>query len=422
MNNIVPENWNSCKIGDHIKVLTDYTANGSFASLKENVRYFSEKNYAALVRLTDLEKDAFDPQRFTDKKGYEYLKKSNLKSGDIVIANVGSTGKAYRIPNASIPMTLAPNMYLIKFHDSLDEDFAFQLITNQQFYSDLISKIGSSTLNAINKSNFRSISILKPPLPEQKKIASILTSVDEVIEKTQKQIDKLQDLKKATMNELLTKGIGHTEFKDSDLGRIPKSWEVKKLGQLGNFKNGINKPKQAFGSGTRFVNISDAYSVNLDCRSLERVEVSANELIAYKLEPNDLVFVRSSVKLEGVAIPTIFSGYDEEVIFCGFMIRFRSQSTNIIPDYLREYLITDKPRILIQRIATGGANININQESLSEFKVLLPTKGEQEYIVRMTKSANVQIIKLIVKLKKFQSLKKSLMQDLLTGKVRVSVN
>ncbi len=65
-----------------------------------------------------------------------------------------------------------------------------------------------------------------PPLPEQKKIASILTSVDEVIENTQKQIDKLQDLKKATMNELLTKGIGHTEFKDSELGRIPKSWEV----------------------------------------------------------------------------------------------------------------------------------------------------------------------------------------------------
>ena len=60
------------------------------------------------------------------------------------------------------------------------------------------------------------------PLAEQKKIASILTSVDEVIEITQKQIDKLQDLKKATMNELLTKGIGHTEFKDSELGEFPR--------------------------------------------------------------------------------------------------------------------------------------------------------------------------------------------------------
>ena len=70
------------------------------------------------------------------------------------------------------------------------------------------------------------------PLPEQREIASILTSVDGVIENTQKQIDKLQDLKKATMNELLTKGIGHTEFKDSELGRIPKGWGVSALGTL----------------------------------------------------------------------------------------------------------------------------------------------------------------------------------------------
>ena len=81
-----------------------------------------------------------------------------------------------------------------------------------------------------------------PPLPEQRKIASILTSVDEVIEKTKLQINKLQDLKKGTMNELLTKGIGHTEFKDSELGKIPKSWNAKKLGDLSNivFSN-VNK-------------------------------------------------------------------------------------------------------------------------------------------------------------------------------------
>ena len=75
--------------------------------------------------------------------------------------------------------------------------------------------------------NLKAFPIIKPPLPEQQKIASILTSVDEVIEKTQTQINKLQDLKKATMNELLTRGIGHTEFKDSPVGRIPLSWEVK---------------------------------------------------------------------------------------------------------------------------------------------------------------------------------------------------
>ena len=64
-----------------------------------------------------------------------------------------------------------------------------------------------------------------PPLSEQKKIVSVLNSVDEVIKNTQKHIQKLQDLKKGIMNELLTKGIGHTKFKDSKLGKIPKSWK-----------------------------------------------------------------------------------------------------------------------------------------------------------------------------------------------------
>ena len=275
---------------------------------------------------------------------------------------------------------------------------------------------------ALKIEHFMNLTVHLPPLPEQKKIASILTSVDEVIEKTQSQIDKLQDLKKGTMNELLTKGIGHTEFKESELGRIPKSWEVCALGEIGEFKNGVNKPKDAFGSGTKFVNISDAYPVDLDCRSLGRLEVTAQELVNYNLEVGDLVFVRSSVKLEGVAIPTIFKGFEEPVIFCGFMIRFRSRSTKVLPEFLREYLLTDEPRILIQRVATGGANININQEALSAFKVLLPTKDEQEYIVRKTNFANSQIAQLTLKCEKFQSLKKSLMQDLLTGKVRVSVN
>ena len=200
------------------------------------------------------------------------------------------------------------------------------------------------------------------------------------------------------------------------------SWEVLALGEIGTFKNGINKPKEAFGTGAKFVNISDAYPVDLECSSLGRLEATEKELLDYRLEVDDIIFVRSSVKLSGVAIPTIFKGYGELVIFCGFMIRFRSKLSRVVPEYLREYLLTVKPRILLQRVATGGANININQDALGAFKILLPTKNEQKYIVRKTNAANIQIQNMTMKLNKFQSLKKSLMQDLLTGKVRVTVN
>lgn len=261
-----------------------------------------------------------------------------------------------------------------------------------------------------------------PPLPEQKKIASIFTSVDEVIENTSRQIDKLQDLKKATMNELLTKGIGHTEFKDSELGRIPKSWDIKSLGEIGLFKNGLNKPKESFGFGTKFVNISDAYPINLDCDTLGRLDASKKEITDCFLQAGDLIFVRSSVKLGGVAIPTEFHHYDEPVVFCGFMIRFRPIIKSLNSSYLRQYLLNEEVRIRIEQLATGGANININQESLSKFKILLPTTEEQQYFSTVNQEFEKSIENHRQKLQKTQSLKKSLMQDLLTGKVRVTVN
>jgi type I restriction enzyme, S subunit len=196
--------------------------------------------------------------------------------------------------------------------------------------------------------------------------------------------------------------------------QVPEGWQVRKLGELGEFKNGINKPKEAFGSGTKFVNISDAYPINLDCRSLKRLEVTAQEIINYNLEMGDLVFVRSSVKLEGLAVPTIFSGYEEAVVFCGFMIRYRVHDETVLPNYLRKYLLDESSRIRMQRVATGGANININQESLSAFEVLLPPLPEQKKIASILTSVDEVIEKTQSQIDKLQDLKKGTMNELLT--------
>ena len=106
-----------------------------------------------------------------------------------------------------------------------DPEYLFYQLRSDGVRRWILNNAQASALTNLNSGIVDSIPIDLPPLSEQKKIASILTSVDEVIEKTQSQIDKLQDLKRGTMNELLTKGIGHTEFKDSELGRIPKGWE-----------------------------------------------------------------------------------------------------------------------------------------------------------------------------------------------------
>ncbi len=195
--------WEIKTMGDIIKFLSDYTANGSFGALKENVKYFSSPNYAALVRTTDLEKNFFEPKRFTDKRGYDFLKKTSLFGGEIIMANVGSIGKVYKAPNKYEGlMTLAPNTYVLKFHNNIDEEFIFQLMLRIEFKYKLLSMVGSSTLKAINKSNLRSIKIELPFYNEQKKIADFLSSIDKKIDTTSIQIDKTKEFKKGLLQQM----------------------------------------------------------------------------------------------------------------------------------------------------------------------------------------------------------------------------
>jgi type I restriction enzyme, S subunit len=422
MSSLVPEQWDFCPIGNHIEVLTDYTANGSFSSLKENVQYFNEKSYAALVRTTDLEKDTFRPQRFTDKKGYEFLKKSSLTHGDIVIANVGSAGKAYRVPDANMPMTLAPNMYLVKFCKSMDSDFAFQVITNERFYSDLMSNVGSSTLNAINKSNFRSINIFVPPLPEQKKITSILTSVDEVIEKTQLQINKLQDLKKGTMNELLTRGIGHKEFKDSELGRIPEDWSSVCLGDYAYIKarigwRGLSSSEYTV-SGPYLIAGKHIKGSGVDWLNCDHInDFRYEESREIQLQENDII-----ISKDGTIGRLAFIEYlPGKATINGTMMLIRTEK-NFHSKYVYFYLQGDNFQKLIREKVSGSSIPHIFQRDMITFNLPMPPLTEQKKIVSILTPIDKTIEDKQCKLTKIKSLKKSLMQDLLTGKVRVTVN
>ena len=103
------------------------------------------------------------------------------------------------------------------------------------------------------KANFTKTNLLRniftiPPLPEQQKIASILSNVDNLIQKTDQIIEQTQRLKKGLMQKLLTKGIGHTKFKKTDLGEIPEEWPIVKLKDIvSSYKNGIYKKSSYYG-------------------------------------------------------------------------------------------------------------------------------------------------------------------------------
>ena len=234
-----------------------------------------------------------------------------------------------------------------------------------------------------------------PPLPEQKKIASILTSVDEVIENTQKQIDKLQDLKKATMNELLTKGIGHTEFKDSELGRIPKSWADGYFEQFITLQRGTDLPAQ------------DRKEGNIPI-------YGSNGIVGFH---NDYV-------ISGEGVITGRSGsigdvyYNEERCWA-------LNTTLYVKDFhgnLPRYIVYFLQFFDLKKFASGTGVPTLNRNDVHPQYVAFPQFEEQMEICKILNQLDETIFQKIEKLKRIKSLKKSLMQDLLTGKVRVKVN
>jgi type I restriction enzyme S subunit len=279
------------------------------------------------------------------------------------------------------------------------------------------------TAESINKAE-----LTIPPLPEQKKIASILTSVDEVIENTQKQIDKLQDLKKATMNELLTKGIGHTEFKDSELGRIPKSWEVVPIDEcLEHFQNGFAFSSSGYQEAgipiISIVNISLDGKFKFDTKKEKKWSPSELEkLQRYQVKNNDLIIAMTDVTPNMAIIGRGAVVNRKLVSLLNQRVGLLKPKERVLSKYLAYVFNGQYWRKSAQLSSSLGAQANLGTADILRLRVLLPPIEEQKTICAILSSLDEMSDVKNKRISQTQSLKKSLMQDLLTGKVRVTVN
>ena len=191
----VPKHWKVGSFKYYIDILTDYTANGSFKSLAENVEYLSP-GFSRLVRLTDLRKDLQNDGIYVSEKSHKFLKKSELFGDEILIANVGAyTGFALKMPINKGVCTLGPNMYLIRNNKrNSNLDYLVYLLNAKSTQQGLDLLISSTAQPKINKDNLKSLNVPFPPKSEQDDIAKFLNEklklVDNLILKEKSIIKK----------------------------------------------------------------------------------------------------------------------------------------------------------------------------------------------------------------------------------------
>lgn len=152
-------------------LITDYVANGSFASLKANVRTYKEKNYALFVRTVDLSDNFKGDLSYIDKESYDFLEKSKLYGGELMLSNIGaSIGKVFKVPHLDTPMSLAPNAIILRFFNDITCDYfeyVFKSFVGQNYLQFLS---GGAAMPKFNKTDLRAMIVPVPPIKEQERI------------------------------------------------------------------------------------------------------------------------------------------------------------------------------------------------------------------------------------------------------------
>ena len=267
----------------------------------------------------------------------------------------------------------------------------------------------------------RETEFLLPPLPEQNKIASILTSVDKVIEKTEFQIEKIRKLKISMINKLLTKGIDHKKFIDTDIGIIPDNWKLKKMSDIADIidPHPSHRAPPINLDGIPFIGIGDVEeNGNILFRNVRKVSTKFfNEHNKrYQLTKNTIGFGR--VASIGKIID--FRNYSEKIIISPTIAIIEPKE--IIKSYVINTLKSNFIKKQIKFLITGSTRSSLGIMLIRNLLVPVAPIIEQRKISLILDSIDEVIKKNSDKLRKINFFKKSLMQDFLTGKVRVQVN
>ncbi len=357
-----------------------------------------------------------------------------LRTGDLISIRTGYPGVTAVVPAKydgchsfttliSRPNSKKINSFYLSF--LINSDYGRKFVLGGQ--------AGGAQQN-LNVSVLKQFPVIIPPLPEQQKIAAILTSVDEVIEKTQAQINKLKDLKTGMMQELLTRGVGvdgkpHTEFKDSPVGRIPKGWDCVRLEFL--LKSSKNSMRSGpFGSALlkhELVPSGHPY-LGIDNVHIERFENKFKRFVSdekfeqlqrYAVQEDDVMITimgtvgRSCVVPKGVG----------KALSSKHVWTMSFDQQKYIPALICWQLnYSDWIKLQFKNESQGGVMESISSKTLKELWLPLPPISEQNKINKVHKSLSESIRVKEGLLYKHKQLKNALMQDLLTGKVRVKVD
>jgi len=402
------DDWKEVKLGEVFDIVTDYVANGSFESLRNNVKTYEKDNFAYMIRLQDASNSWKGPWLYTDEKGYNFLSKSRLFKDDILMSNVGTVGRFFQVPELDRPMTLAPNSVLIRSTSSNNQFLYFMMLT-ANIQDQIAMRKTPGVQDKINKTDFKKVIATLPSLLEQTAIGSFFQDIDQLISLQQRKLEVLKEQKK-TYLKLLFPAKGQTKPALRFAG-FEDDWKEVKLGEVASHRSGTSIEKYFAENGVYKVISIGSYG--LDGEYIDQgIRAISNEVTDKKIvKENELTMVLNDKTSNGTIIGrTLLIKSSNE-----FVVNQRTEIISpkeILDSQYAYVLLNGNFREQVKKIVQGGTQIYVNYSSVEQLKLPLPSFPEQQAIGSFFQDLDKAVAKQEEKVNQLKESKQTLLRKM----------
>lgn len=383
-------------LGELITLLTDYHANGGYETLRDNVQMSDVPDYALVIRTTDLQNDNYDKDvKYVSENAYNFLKKSKVFGGEIIINKIGSAGKPYLMPFLNRKVTLGMNQFLLKIDNTKVDNYYLYAYLISSFGINLISqKVTGAVPLSIDKQSVRDVIV---PLPSE----FLQKMIHSIIENSQN-LKRISAKKYVETESHFLKEINLEGYKPSDRNISirnftdcladnrfdaeywqPKYDEIEKkvsavpqeeLGDIVSIKKGVEPGSEAYSDeGKLFVRVSDFSIYGIDEGEKKISEELYEELKEnYKPKKGEILFTK-----DGTIGLSFALNKDIEAIVSGAFLRLKPK-VKINNNYLALVLNSFYCKAQIERMSGGAIIAHLKPENVMKIKIpMLPEKKQE---------------------------------------------
>jgi len=401
----LPEGWEEVKLDNILEKFQNGYAFSSDSYTDSGVPIISMAN----ISLNGIFQYDYEKAKYWSKVELDNLKQYQVNKGDLLIAMTDVTPDKKLIGRMAIvdiddTFLLNQRVGLLKLKDSVNSKFLSEYgnFTIWRKYSKNVAALGAQA--NISTKDIKNGKILLPPLEEQKKIAEILSTVDQKIAFVDNRIEETGLLKKGLMQKLLTEGIGHDSFKDSEIGRIPVEWEVKKLSDICQINMGQSPKSETYNEESIGLPLIQGNADIKNRKTFPRIFTS---------EPTKKCNIGDIIMTVRAPVGAVAKSNHNACIGRGVC----SITSNEKNDFLYHFLIAYEDKW--DKLSQGSTFTAVNGNDIKNIRISIPPFEEQKQIAEILSTTDEKLENLKAKKESFEELKKGLMQKLLTGEVRV---